>query len=43
MGVDLQGPRTRVSLEKDRRGAEIPQKLACDPSICVQVWWKVHR
>ena len=30
-GADLRGPRSRVSLETDRRSAGIPQKLACDP------------
>ena len=42
-GVDLQGPQTRVSVEKDHRSAGITLKLTSGPSIYVKVWCEVHR
>src|SRR5664279_1460057 len=41
-GVDLRGPRIRVSLEKDGRSAGTPRKLTRGPSICLKVWWKAY-
>ena len=37
IGVDLRGPRSRVSPDTDHRSVGIAGKLACVPNICVQV------
>jgi hypothetical protein len=37
IGVDLRGPRPRVSQDTDHRNLEIAGKLAFAPNICVQV------
>ena len=41
IGVDLRGPRSRVSPDKDHRSVGIAGKLAFVPNICVQVLCKV--
>jgi hypothetical protein len=41
-GVDLRGARSRVSVVTEHRSSEIHQKLACGPSICLEVWWRAY-